>query len=86
MKRDPLRFGPSLLKASARVARLARRTDADLIYTNSQKAHVYGGIAARMSRRPWVMHQRDILAPALRAPVAGGRDAGLRALACRRRW
>jgi len=63
VKRDPLRFGPTLLRASARVARLARRVDADLVYTNSQKAHIYGGIAARMSRRPWVMHQRDILCP-----------------------
>jgi glycosyltransferase involved in cell wall biosynthesis len=55
--------GPGLVRSAWRVAALAHERGAQVIYTNSLKAHVYGAVAARMARLPHVMHVRDILQP-----------------------
>jgi glycosyltransferase involved in cell wall biosynthesis len=49
---------PSLV---VRLAKLLRRENASLIYTNTQKAHVIGVIAGRLAGIPSVSHFRDIL-------------------------
>lgn len=54
-------LGPSLLDA-VRALAVAART-CDVVYTNSEKAHIVGGSAARLAHRPWVMHARTHLAP-----------------------
>ncbi len=41
------------------LAALARRTGADLLHTNGLKAHLLGGLAGRLVRRPVVWHMRD---------------------------
>lgn len=52
--------------ATLRLAWPVRRTlediGADLIHTNSLKAHFIGGLAARLARRPLLWHVRDLLA------------------------
>jgi glycosyltransferase involved in cell wall biosynthesis len=59
-------LGPSaLLPIPAYVRRLSRRLaalDADLVHTNSLKAALYGGTAARLARVPAVWHVRDRIA------------------------
>ena len=42
-----------------RVARLLRRIRPDVVHTNSMKAHLYGGVAARLAGVPQVWHARD---------------------------
>lgn len=42
-----------------KLARFIRRNDVDLVHTNSLKADLIGGIAARFSRRPVIWHVRD---------------------------
>jgi glycosyltransferase involved in cell wall biosynthesis len=44
-----------------RVVRLLRREHADIIHTNTLKAHLIGGIAGRLCGRRVVWHFRDIL-------------------------
>jgi glycosyltransferase involved in cell wall biosynthesis len=44
-----------------RLARRLRSIDPDLVQTNSLKAHVYGTLAARLSRHPVVWHLHDRL-------------------------
>lgn len=44
-----------------RVVRSLRRHQADLVHTNSLKAHLLGGLAARMARLPLIWHVRDLL-------------------------
>jgi glycosyltransferase involved in cell wall biosynthesis len=61
--RDIWSYGPALAGAVVKIAHLVREIDADLVYTNSLKAHIYGNLAARLANRPCVMHVRDILAP-----------------------
>lgn len=61
--RDAVGQGPTLLTAVTDLARIIRAYDIDVVYTNSQKAHVVGGLASRLTRRPWILHLRDILAP-----------------------
>lgn len=48
----------ALPAASARLARAISRARADVVVTNSAKAHVYGSLAGRLARRPvvWRMH------------------------------
>jgi len=46
-----------------RLARRLRELDPDLVHTNSLKADIYGGIAARLARVPCVWHVRDRIAP-----------------------
>jgi glycosyltransferase involved in cell wall biosynthesis len=59
----PLRAVWDTLVYTVRVARLLRRLDADLVHTNSLKAHLYGGVAARLVRLPQIWHTRDRIAP-----------------------
>jgi glycosyltransferase involved in cell wall biosynthesis len=54
-----------------RLARLISHEQVDLVHTNSLKADVIGGLAARVARRPVVWHVHDrIEAPYLPAKVA----------------
>jgi glycosyltransferase involved in cell wall biosynthesis len=46
-----------------RLTRSLRMLDADLVHTNSLKAALYGGLAARMAGVPAVWHVRDRIAP-----------------------
>lgn len=50
---------PSLVSMTLRLARAARSFD--LIYANTQKAFVVGGIAGLLARRPVVWHLRDVM-------------------------
>lgn len=50
-----------LLPVIARVALLARRERIDIIYTNTLKAHLIGGLAGRLCGCRVVWHFRDIL-------------------------
>jgi glycosyltransferase involved in cell wall biosynthesis len=59
-------FGTALLSFQAlpavvQLARLARRLDVDVVHTNGLKAHLLGGLAGRLIRRPVVWHLRDFL-------------------------
>jgi glycosyltransferase involved in cell wall biosynthesis len=45
-----------------RLSRRLRALDADLVHTNSLKAALYGGVAARLARVPAVWHIRDRIA------------------------
>lgn len=46
-----------------RTAFLLRRLRPDVVHTNSMKAHLYGGVAARLVGIPHVWHARDRAAP-----------------------
>ena len=46
-----------------RARRAFRELHVDIVHTNTLKAHVLGGIAARLARLPLVWHMRDILDP-----------------------
>ena len=55
----------SMLGGAAYIKRLAQfisRNDIDLVHTNSLKADVIGGFAARLARRPLIWHVRDRIA------------------------
>ncbi|WP_299033043.1 glycosyltransferase family 4 protein [uncultured Pseudokineococcus sp.] len=45
-----------------RLARRLRELQADVVHTNTLKAHLYGGLAARWARTPQVWHARDRIA------------------------
>lgn len=45
-----------------RLARRLRALDPDLVHANSLKSGVYGGIAARLARKPLIWHVRDRIA------------------------
>lgn len=47
----------------ARLTRLLRRLEPALVHTNSLKAAIYGGLAARAARAPVVWHIRDRITP-----------------------
>ena len=53
-----------IIKSVSSHAHLAKEVDAQLIYANGSRAAFYGGLAARMSRRPLIWHcrigERDI--------------------------
>jgi glycosyltransferase involved in cell wall biosynthesis len=49
------------LPTVVRLARLARQLDVDIVHTNGLKAHILGGLAGRLIRRPVVWHLRDFL-------------------------
>lgn len=51
------------LSSARRIARLAR--DSDLMWSNSLGAHLEVALAARLARRPAVLHLHDIVAPGL---------------------
>ena len=66
LRRDRIRAGRlplgSVVVAAAYVVRLAgrlRRLRPDLVHTNSLKAAIYGGLAARLAGVPVVWHVRD---------------------------
>lgn len=58
---DAATHGRELLATVHRTGRALRRHRVDVVYTNSLKAHVYGGMAARALGLPWIAHIRDIL-------------------------
>ena len=59
--------GVRLLSVIWQVARLIRRERIDVVHTNTLKAHLIGGLAARLVGRRVVWHFRDILVdPVLR--------------------
>lgn len=53
---------PATLLYAARVAVTARRVRADVLHTNSMKAHVAGMLAGWFTRRPVIVHLHDDLA------------------------
>jgi glycosyltransferase involved in cell wall biosynthesis len=72
--RSRLRAGlvavPAALGWILALRRALRRVDADIAHTNTLKANVLGGIAARSLRRPVVWHQRDLATPGSMPAVA----------------
>lgn len=53
-----------------KLARFFRERGVDIVHTNSMKAHVLGGIAAKLLRIPLVWHLRDSLHPLCLPPMA----------------
>jgi glycosyltransferase involved in cell wall biosynthesis len=60
---DMVRFAPRMIGGVRALARICRANDLEIIYTNSEKAHVIGGLAARVSGRRWVAHVRTLFQP-----------------------
>jgi glycosyltransferase involved in cell wall biosynthesis len=62
----PARVDPRALaylpSSVLRLSRRLRAVEADLVHTNSLKAALYGGVAARLARVPAVWHIRDRIA------------------------
>jgi glycosyltransferase involved in cell wall biosynthesis len=56
---DAARLTARALPGAAQLADLARTLEVDLIHTNGMKAHLLGGVAGRLARRPVVWHVRD---------------------------
>ena len=77
-RKDTLKAGALLKIATViksvfytfRLARLLKARGADLLHTNSLKADVLGGIAARMARVPVIWHVRDRIADDYLPPTA----------------
>lgn len=55
---------------TGRLAQRLRRLNPDLVHSNSLKAALYGGVAARAARLPLVWHVRDRIAPDYLPPAA----------------
>ncbi len=51
----------STVQLSLKLRAALRRTGAQLVHTNSLKAHFIGGLAARLARLPLIWHVRDLL-------------------------
>jgi glycosyltransferase involved in cell wall biosynthesis len=70
----PTRLDPRALAylpvSILRLSRRLRALDADLVHTNSLKAALYGGVAARLARVPAVWHVRDRIASDYLPPIA----------------
>jgi glycosyltransferase involved in cell wall biosynthesis len=62
-ERGLLSLLPALLQAGVGLAREIRRGGFDLVHTNSNKADLYGGLAARLAGRPCLWHLHDIVSP-----------------------
>ena len=84
LRRDRIRAGRlplgSVVVAAAYVVRLAgrlRRLRPDLVHTNSLKAAIYGGLAARLAGVPVVWHVRDRIAEEYLPSAAVGLVRGL---------
>lgn len=60
---DLVRSGPVLGEAAHKMAAVVRQQEAQVLYSNSLKAHVYGAAVARLAGVPHVAHVRDILLP-----------------------
>jgi glycosyltransferase involved in cell wall biosynthesis len=56
----------------AKLASFFQKRAVEIVHTNSMKAHLLGGFAARAARIPLVWHLRDCLHPAHLPPVALG--------------
>ncbi|MGD9695168.1 MAG: glycosyltransferase family 4 protein [Thermoleophilia bacterium] len=67
------RAAAALPGAVTRLARAIRRVGADVVVTNSAKAHVYGSLAGRLARRPVVWRIHDTMD----SPDFGGATRGL---------
>jgi glycosyltransferase involved in cell wall biosynthesis len=52
-------LGAKSIPGVARLTAMIKRAQPDLIHTNGLKAHLLGGIAGRLARRPVVWHLRD---------------------------
>ena len=52
-------LGARSIPGVARLAAMIRRGMPDVVHTNGLKAHILGGIAGRLARRPVVWHLRD---------------------------
>lgn len=61
--RLPIRAAAQSVIYTIRLSQHLRRSDADLVHTNSLKAALYGGIAGRLAGVPVVWHVRDRIAP-----------------------
>ncbi|MEX5719284.1 glycosyltransferase [Geodermatophilus maliterrae] len=59
LTRPPVKAIWYALTYAWRLARVIRQEAPDLVHTNSNKAHLYGGVAARIARVPHVWHARD---------------------------
>lgn len=62
--RNPLRligYAVAYLSGIASLVRLIRRLRPDLVHANSNMAHLYGGVAARLAGVPAVWHSRDLV-------------------------
>ena len=76
----------ALPAAAVRLARAISRAQADVVVTNSTKAHVYGSLAGRLARRPvvWRIHDTmdspDFSASARRLLLGIGRRIPVRVL------
>lgn len=60
---DPLSFvwrARGYLNEARRLAAVMRERRVDAVHTNTLKAHVLGGMAARLARRPLVWHMHDL--------------------------
>jgi glycosyltransferase involved in cell wall biosynthesis len=71
---NPLSWGINALRLiglARRHAALYRRLDAALVCTKGVFAHLYGTLAARIARRPAVIHMQDLLANPLYIRVFG---------------
>lgn len=53
----------AVVRHAVRLARFIRAHGIDLVHTNSLKADLVGGLAARLARRPVVWHVRDRIEP-----------------------
>ena len=51
--------GVTAIPTVLRIAQLARHVSADVVHTNGTKAHIIGGLAARLARVPVVWHVHD---------------------------
>lgn len=64
-----LGYGFSFIRYCVDLAKILRDFDADIVHTNSMKAHLYGGVAGRLARRKVIWHVRDRLATDYLSPV-----------------
>jgi glycosyltransferase involved in cell wall biosynthesis len=78
-ERPSLRAGAAVPLAALRLATHLAEQKVDVVHTNTMKAHLIGGVAAKMLGRPSVIHLRDIVEGNARRVVA------LTARACTRR-
>ncbi len=58
LRRSP-RAPLDLLRGGAALARLARRLGVRVLHGNTVRASLYGALAARLARRPFLWHMRD---------------------------
>ncbi|MGD9703403.1 MAG: glycosyltransferase [Acidimicrobiia bacterium] len=61
--RLPLTAITSAVRYTSTLSRRLRELEPDVVHTNTLKAAIYGGIAARLANRPVVWHIRDRIAP-----------------------